>query len=266
MEGEREPLPSRVEDPAPLPARYHEALERGLGELSGDAGSPGVLVAPDAREVIDGHMRLLLAWTTAINLTAIRDAEAAATAHVLDSLTAAAPLRARGVTRLLDLGSGGGIPGIPLAIALPAAEVLLVESIGKKARFLATVVDAIGAAGTIHVAATRAEALAADPHQRGRWQVVTARAVAALAELVELGLPLVEPGGAVVAWKRGDIEAELDAATVALEALGGGSLEIVEVGALPALHGHRLVIATRTGRVPATYPRDPAERARRPWR
>lgn len=259
MNREREPLPTHVGDTPDLPPRYHTTLDDGLRAL-------GLTLDVDARRAVDGHIRLLLAWTSAINLTAIREAETAATAHVLDSLAAVAPLRARGVTRFLDLGSGGGFPGIPLAVALPAAEVLLVESIGKKARFLETVADAIGAARTIHVAAERSEALAADPHQRGRWQVVTARAVAAVAELVELGFPLVEPGGAVVAWKRGDIGSELDVASVAMEALGGGSLEVIEVGGLQGLHGHRLVIATRTGSVPNAFPRDPAERARRPWR
>lgn len=259
MNREREPLPTHVKDTPELPPGYHASLDDGLHAL-------GLTLDVDARRAIDGHIRLLLAWTSAINLTAIRDAETAATAHVLDSLSAVTPLRARGVTRLLDLGSGGGLPGIPLAVALPAAEVLLVESIGKKARFLATVVEAIGAGRTVRVAATRAEELAADPHQRGRWQVVTARAVATVAELVELGFPLVEPGGAVVAWKRGDIGAELDAASVAIKALGGGSLEVVDVRDVPGVDGHRLVIATRTGRVPDTYPRDPAARARRPWR
>ena len=259
MNREREPLPTHVEHTPDLPPGYHAALDDGLHAL-------GLTLDVDARRAIDGHIRLLLAWTAAINLTAIRDAETAATAHVVDSLTAVAALRARGVTRLLDLGSGGGLPGIPLAVALPAMDVLLVESIAKKARFLATVVDAIGGGRTMRVAPERAESLAADPDQRGRWPIVTARAVAAMAELVELGLPLVEPGGAVVAWKRGDIGPELDAAAVALEAMGGGSLEVVDVGAARGLRGHRLVIATRTGQVHDAFPRDPAERARRPWR
>src|SRR6185295_6018856 len=96
-----------------------------------------------ARAAIGDHVRLLLAWTAAINLTAIRDPVAAAREHVLDSLAALPLLRARGTPDLLDLGSGGGFPGVPLAIGLPRARTVLVESVGKKATFLAAVVDAL---------------------------------------------------------------------------------------------------------------------------
>jgi 16S rRNA (guanine527-N7)-methyltransferase len=216
------------------------------------------------RAAIDGHVRLLLAWTEAINLTAVRDPVAAARVHVIDSLAAVAPIRSFGVARFLDLGSGGGLPGIPLALALPAPDALLVEPIGKKARFLSTVTAAIGAEDRIGVATERAETLARDPRHRGRWPLVTARAVSSLADLVELAFPLLAEGGRLVAWKRGDVVAEVAAAHDAMAALGGGTTEVVEVAA-PGLAGHRLVVATRFGRVPDAYPRDPAARKRRPW-
>jgi len=93
---------------------------------------------------------------------------------------------------------------------------------------------------------------------------VTARAVGSLAELVELAFPLLEPGGVLVAWKRGDIDEELAAAGAAATALGGASFEIRTVD-VTGLDGHRLVLATADGRAPDTYPRDPAVRRRRPW-
>jgi 16S rRNA (guanine527-N7)-methyltransferase len=253
----REPLPARVQDVPTLPSAYARALDRGLGELALELdGTP--------LQAIEGHVRLLLAWTTAINLTAIRDPAAVATSHVVDSLAAVPWLRAQRAQRCLDLGSGGGFPGLPIAAALPDVTVSLLEPIGKKAGFLRTVVEATGMAGRVTVVAARAEALAADPRQRGAWPVVTARAVASTADLVELAFPLLAPGGALVAWKRGDLEAELAAARRSIDALGGGTLEVLEV-AVDGLPGHRLVIATRTGRVPAAYPRDPAARRRRPW-
>ena len=257
MDREREPLPTRVSDTPDLPAAYHDALDTGLATM-------GLALDPPTRTVIDGHVRLLLSWTRAINLTAVRDPLAAATVHVLDSLAGVAPLRARGIDALLDLGSGGGLPGIPLAAALPARDALLVEPIGKKARFLATVLEATGLDATTRVAATRAETLAGDPRQRGRWAAVTARAVSALAELVELAFPLLADRGTLVAWKRGDLAAELAGARRAIDALGGGTLEVVDPG-VPGLPEHRLVIVTRTGVVPAAYPRDPSARLRRPW-
>ena len=224
------------------------------------------------RTAIDGHVRLLLAWTVAINLTAIRDPGEVAVAHVLDSLTAVPLLRSLGIDAFADIGSGGGLPGLPLAIALPARRALLVESTGKKARFLETAIAAVAPtrdddqapAAPIAVAAVRAEVLARDPSQRGAWPCVTARAVAALPDLVELAVPLLRPGGVLVAWKRGDLAGELDAGRRALDALGGGGLESRLID-LPRLAGHALVVVTATGPALAAYPRDPAARARRPW-
>ena len=93
---------------------------------------------------------------------------------------------------------------------------------------------------------------------------MTARAVGGLAELVELAFPLLAPGGCLIAWKRGDIAAEMAAADRAIAALGGGSLVVRPVD-VAGLDGHRLVVATARGRVPPAYPRDPGVRRRRPW-
>jgi 16S rRNA (guanine527-N7)-methyltransferase len=253
----REPLPTRVQDTPALPAAYGHALEAGLQALS-------LQLTPDARSAIDGHARLLLAWTAAINLTAIREPAAVALGHVVDSLTALAVFRERGVDRSIDLGSGGGYPGIPLAAAMPSARTLLLEPIAKKAGFLSVVAAATGLADTVEAAPVRAEALAGDARHRGRWPAVTARAVASLADLVELSFPLLAPGGILVAWKRGEIGPELAAAERAIAALGGGSLEVRPVD-VPGLEGHRLVVATARGGTATAYPRDPATRKRRPW-
>lgn len=93
---------------------------------------------------------------------------------------------------------------------------------------------------------------------------MVARAVGSLADLVELGLPLLEPGGQLVAWKRGDLVDEVAAARRAIEGLGGGTLTSVEPG-VPGMDGHRLVVVRPRRAAPAAYPRDPAERRRRPW-
>ena len=113
-------------------------LRAGLAAVAG-----GDLPAA-ARAAIDDHVRLLLAWNEAINLSGIRAPEMVAREHVLDSLTALRLLRRAGIAEFVDLGSGGGYPGLPLAIALPARRALLVESIGKKARFLEVAVAASG--------------------------------------------------------------------------------------------------------------------------
>ncbi len=239
-----------------LPEAYHAALDAGLDAL-------GLSLDPAVRDALDGHVRLLLTWNRSINLTAIDDPVAVATAHVIDSLTAVATLRVRGIRRFVDLGSGGGFPGLPLAAVLPAERALLVESIGKKARFLAAVADATGQDDRVAPFAGRAETLAADARPRERWPAVTARAVGPLAELVELAFPLLEPGGALVAWKRGDLEVELRAADRAVGALGGGSIDVVDVGG--SLPGHVLVVVGKRGRSDSSFPRDPSLRRRMPW-
>jgi 16S rRNA (guanine527-N7)-methyltransferase len=259
LDRRREPLPTRVQDTLDLPTAYVTALERGLAAL-------GLDVPAAARAAIDGHVRLLLAWTRAINLTAIRDPAAVALLHVVDSLTGLAWLRERDIDRLLDLGSGGGFPGLPLAAARSSLAVTLLEPVGKKARFLNTVVEATRLAGRVDVIDARAEDLAGDRDHRGRWPAVTARAVAATADLIELAFPLLAPGGALIAWKRGDLAPELEAAHRAIEALGGGSIDVAEVS-VDGLRDHRLVVVTRApgGRLPDGYPREPAARRRRPW-
>jgi len=106
----------------------------------------GLTLRPAVRAAIDGHVRLLLAWNAAINLTSVRDPAHVAVRHVADSLTGLGTLQAAGIDAFLDLGSGGGYPGIPLAAALPSAEALLIDSVGKKAKFLDVAVDAEAAA------------------------------------------------------------------------------------------------------------------------
>ena len=265
MSQDREPLPSRVDGLPDLPAEALGALDQGLRDL--DLAS---LPEPLRAGLID-HLRLLLAWNQSINLTAIRDPESAVREHILDSLTAVPILRRRAIDAFLDLGSGGGYPGIPLALALPAQRTLLVESVGKKATFLSTAavlasesLVAAGHAGDgLDVFSGRAETLAADARHRERWPAVIARAIAPLAELAEIALPLVSRGGILVAWKRRPVDAELDAAEPGLRLLGGAAPMLYPI-TIEGLEDHVLVIVEKVKASPATYPRDPAQRRRRP--
>jgi 16S rRNA (guanine527-N7)-methyltransferase len=257
---DREPLPSRVDGLPELPPDAVRNLDQGLAAL-GLAGLPG-----SVRTGLIDHLRLLLAWNQSINLTAIRDPETAVREHILDSLTGLPILRERRIEALLDLGSGGGYPGLPLALALPARRTLLVESVGKKASFLTAagaLLAGLSPECEVDVFAGRAEALAADRRHRERWPAVVARAIAPLAELAEIGLPLVARGGILVAWKRRPLEAELAAAAPALRLLGGSQPDLWPVG-LAGLEDHVVVVVEKVGTSPAAYPRDPVQRRRRP--
>jgi 16S rRNA (guanine527-N7)-methyltransferase len=216
-----------------------------------------------ARTAIDDHVRLLMAWNEAINLSGIRTPEMIAREHVLDSLAALPLLRRAGIEEFVDLGSGGGYPGLPLALALPARRALLVESIGKKARFLDVAVAALGLADRVSVAAARAENIAAERGHRGRWPAVVARAVADLTELSELAMPLLAEGGLLVAWKRQPMDEELSHAERAVRQLGG-RLVACEPVSVPGLEDHVLAVVEKVAPTPPEFPRDPAARRRRP--
>ncbi len=205
---------------------------------------------------------------------------------MLDSLVALPALRrlvARGGgaaasprPSILDLGSGAGYPGLPLALALPARRAALVDSIAKKAAFLqvaaGAAADALRAAGAeppeIVAVAKRAEDLADEPEQRAGWDLVLARAVGSLAEVAELGLPLVRLGGHVVAWKRdggdGALQRETAQASRIVQATGGGQARIVRLPAAERLGliGHCLVIVEKRRPTPDRFPRSAGERRR----
>ena len=206
-----------------------------------------------------------------------RPAGGAPRLHLVDSLTAVPLLRreAPASPTILDLGSGGGMPGLPLAVALPAASVALVDSIAKKVRFLdvagRAAVAALAAAGEpvldVAAIALRAEALARRAAHRAAWDVVTARAVTTLGELAELGMPLLHAGGLLVCWKRddgsGSLAAEVAAAARIARLLGSGPARVL-ADPEPAIPGHRLVVLRKERPTPERFPRSPADRRRSP--
>lgn len=263
---DRESLPTCVNDLEPLPEVYWSGIREGLpaieAGLDQDSGADAGLSEVQLQSIGD-HVRLLLAWNKAINLSGIRAPEMIARDQVIDSLTALPLLRRAGVEEFLDIGSGGGFPGLPLAVALPARRALLVESVGKKARFLATAVEAAGLGDHVAVAATRAETLAGDPRHRGYWQAVTARAVADMSELAELAMPLLQIGGLLVAWKRQPVNDELARADSAIHQLRGRLIRLQPV-AVPGLEDHVLLVVEKVAETPREFPRDPAARRRRP--
>jgi 16S rRNA (guanine527-N7)-methyltransferase len=277
---ERPPLPA---DAAATP-QLHPAFAT---TLDADLAALGVTLSAGQRAAIDAHARLLLAWNASINLTALRRPEQVARDHVIDSLTAlaivgrptaaspAAPTSSDAAGRrlaLLDLGSGGGYPGIPLGVAARATELALVDSIGKKARFLEVAgraaVGALRSAGedapAMFAIAQRAELLGRDPAHAARWDVVTARAVTTLADLTVLAFPLLRVGGRLIAWKReAGLVDELPAASEVIRRLGSdpGAIEVQRVAFQP-FADHRLVIVTKTAPTPPPERRAPGRRRR----
>ncbi|MEO8251773.1 MAG: 16S rRNA (guanine(527)-N(7))-methyltransferase RsmG [Chloroflexota bacterium] len=215
----------------------------------------------------DGAQRfvaLLLAANRRHNLTRVTLPDEVARVHLLDSLAALPILDRLAPTDALDLGSGGGVPALPLALARPEMGWTLVDSVAKKAALLREFVEALGLRN-VTVLSDRAEAVGRDPRHRERHAVVTARACAPLPVLAELALPLLVTGGKLLAWKGplADEDEEVRRGRVAIHQLGGGDLEILDPG-LPALGGHRFVIVHKKGATPARFPRRAGGPGRRP--
>jgi 16S rRNA (guanine527-N7)-methyltransferase len=209
---------------------------------------------------------LLLDANTRVNLTAITDPAEVVTRHFLDSLTcflAVAPDQRPRPLRLLDVGSGAGFPGIPLAIAFPAWRVTSQEATGKKARFQQETVAALGLDNAI-ILTGRAEESARTLEYRGTYDLVTARAVAALPTLLEYCCPFARVGGRVIAPKKGDLANEIAIGTKAASLLGAQLLTPIPV-TIPALADGRVLLVAEQKRIcPKQYPRPAGAPAKHP--
>lgn len=201
---------------------------------------------------------LLLDWNRRINLTSITNPQDVLIKHFVDSLTFFPSIPERfkvsGTLALLDVGSGAGFPGLPLQIVYPTWQITLLEATGKKVRFLEAVIADLGLSQARAIQG-RAEDLAHDPQHRAAYDIVTARALAALPTLVEYCLPFCKPGGLVIAAKKGDISAELERSKAAAATLGG-RWAYLNPFSLPGLEDERaLVVYQQTQPAPAKYPR-----------
>jgi 16S rRNA (guanine527-N7)-methyltransferase len=201
-----------------------------------------------------------------VNLTRIVDPRSIEIRHFLDSLSAAVPLLDRlrngEAVRLVDVGSGGGMPGLPLKIAFPALRVTLIESVNKKAAFLRETVANLGLRD-VEVVAQRAEVAARLEDHRDAYEWATARALGSLPVVVELCAPFLAPGGLLVAQRSGFLDADLRRAAPAFKALRMWSLTPIYLE-IPALPGHGLILGEKYAPTPSAYPRRPGLPRKRP--
>lgn len=222
-----------------------------LGELAAEHGMPA-----DAQARLQALLELLRDDPTAP--TTVTEPAAAVQAHVADSLDGLRIPEIRAANSIADLGTGAGLPGIPLAIALPAARVHLVESLSRKCAFLERALEA-SATANASVVCARAEAW----DERG-LDVVCARAVAPLAVLVEYAAPLLRAGGTFVAWKARRDEAEERAGSDAAAMLGLEPGETVAVAPRPGAAHRTLYVYSKVRPTPPRFPRRPGIARKRP--
>lgn len=194
--------------------------------------------------------------------TAIRSPAEIATRHVADSLAALEVAQVRSAGRLVDVGAGAGFPGLPLAIALPEAAIDLLESSARKSRVIERLA-ARARASNARPVPVRAEEWAAGAG-REAYDVVTARAVAGLAVLVEYAAPLLRPDGALIAWKGGRDEAEEKAAEAASEQLGMRLDRVLATTPFRGARDRHLHVYGKVDPTPSGYPRRPGRASKRP--
>jgi len=210
------------------------------------------------------YYRELIEWNQRINLTGVTDYEEVQVKHFMDSLTVNLAIGRTQIPALrphpaalkvVDIGTGAGFPGVPLKIMLPDISLTLIESTGKKTLFLEHVREVLKLTG-VDIITARSEDVAHLEEHRSRYDVVLARAVAALPTLLELTLPFCKIGGIIIAQKQAQAKTEIGEAARAARLLGGRLKEVVDIR-VAELAGRCLIIYEKTVPTPKRYPRRP---------
>ncbi len=220
--------------------------------VAGGASALGISLPQGAPALYRRYYERLTEANRRFNLTAIEGEDEAARLHFLDS---AAALKFAGLAgkSVIDVGTGGGLPGLAMKIAEPAMELTLLDATEKKVAFLASLTEELGI--PCRCVAGRAEELSRQPEHRERYDAAVARAVAELRVLSELCLPFVRVGGKFLALKAAASDGEIDAARSAIAALGGNISGIYEYTIPGAGILRRVVVVEKTAPTPEKYPR-----------
>jgi 16S rRNA (guanine527-N7)-methyltransferase len=224
------------------------------------SGDPTAALDPADRERLEAILALLASERASVS--SVTDPGRAWKVHVADSLTGLEVEDLRVAQRIADIGSGAGFPGLPLAVALPAAQVDLVESVGRKCEFIERAIEAAGLTNA-RVFNVRSEELAGRDG-REAYDAVTARAVGRLSTLAELASPVLRDDGVLIAWKgRRDADEEVQAERAA-ETLAMRPEEILPVGPYAGSEHRHLHVLRKAGPTPPDLPRRPGIAKKRP--
>ena len=207
------------------------------------------------------YMNLLLEWNEKINLTAITDHKEIILKHFIDSLTISKYIEQN--KTLIDVGTGAGLPGIPLKIIRNDIKITLLDSLNKRINFLNEVINVLKLENieTVHA---RCEEFGKNKKYRENFDVVTSRAVANLATLSEYSLPLVKQNGICICMKGSDVDEEVKNAKTAINVLGG-KIENIDKFVLPFSDINRSVVVIRKIKsTPNKFPRKPGTPAKEP--
>ncbi len=227
----------------------------------------GLNITAEQIEQFKVYYQELIDWNKRINLTSVTGYEEVQVTHFLDSLTvvsALKPLYGNDLSfNIVDVGTGAGLPGVPLRILYPGIRLVLLEATSKKAKFLHHLIARLGL-DNVEIVVGRAEDVAHDTEYRERSELVLSRAVAPLSTLVELTLPFCAVGGSFIAQKKGAIEQEVSQASRAISVLGGNLREVMTINLEEFDDRRCLVVIDKVNLTPQEYPRRPGIPAKRP--
>ncbi len=223
-------------------------------------------LTPEQLERFQTYYQELIDWNQRLNLTRITDYEEGQVKHFLDSLTVVLalkpPVDGEGL-RLIDVGTGAGMPGIPLKILLPGISLVLLDATAKKAAFLRHIRQKLGL-DDVEIIVGRAEDVAREALYREKFGLVLSRAVASLSTLVELTLPFCAIDGRFIAQKKGGVDSEINRAARAIGLLGGELREVRKITIEEFTDERWLVVIDKVSVTPPQYPRRPGIPAKKP--
>ena len=224
-----------------------EIFESKLNEL-------GITLTDNQKEQFVKFYELLVEWNKVMNLTGITEYEEVNEKHFVDSLSIVKAIDINKVETVIDVGTGAGFPGIPLKIAFPHLNVVLLDSLNKRIKFLNAVIDELGlqVIESIH---GRAEDFAKQVDYREQFDLCVSRAVANLATLSEYCIPYVKKNGLFVPYKSGEIEKELEQSKKAVHVLGGKIQDVVKFQLPGSEIGRSFVIIKKLQNTAKKYPR-----------
>ena len=214
----------------------------------------GIVLDDRQKEQFDLFYEILVEWNEFMNLTGITEYEEVNEKHFVDSVSIVKAMDMKSVKSVIDVGTGAGFPGIPLKIVFPELEVVLLDSLNKRVKFLNAVIEKLQLKG-IRAIHGRAEDYAKQQEYREQFDLCVSRAVSNLATLSEYCLPYVKVGGSFISYKSGTVQEEAEQAEKAVKILGGKIKDVVYFSLPDSEIQRSLVVIEKVKSTPGKYPR-----------